>query len=868
MAKMLIMVMAMGTLMTKQVEKKVEASEKLLPMHAIDSRGESDSSSLIPIKNGYYRVFEGIEGNVWIEKYDNDFNIIERNELQKELDKYGGCYAVKDTIYMFFYNSSTIENKDEEAIRVVKYDKNWKRIATANITCENDLNVNINSGSFLNDAMKIAESDGTLYVSCLFEIENKSRRCIFSIDEKSMMGKLIDVGDFSSSKELAANKSGLYEAGDGESRFDITLTKIKNGSQKKSITVYDFDGYDDWEDCFDTGYSDVDDIEVSNESILCVGTTNGWPDMTRDGGYYPFGVFLTITPIRNMSEGATVVKKMSSCENFSSFLNYKSVFLTKINNDKFFLCYGNCEVPEGHYYNNNKQSEINYRFIDGTGNAISEEKKIQAPYMACRPLYTDGKVVFYSSGYTAVSFFAIDVESGNVESKIYNLAGENAVWNYDDGVLTIGGEGDISERFAGYFYSDPGSEYYTHDDTLGDIRNNIKKIIIKKGIDSISDKAFNCIYNLSEVILEDGVKKIGSSVFRRDRLKRVVIPDSVISIDDYAFVWDDEYGEEYVEDIIIACYKGSYAEKYAKKKGFKIEYMKYEDIAKITYNGVEGWYYLNKGEVDVSFTGLKSNNNGWWYIKNGKVDFNFNGLATNSNGTWYCKNGKVQFDVKGLLKNPADGKWYNIKDGRVVKKSDVVSNNNGWWYVDKNGKVDFGFTGLAKNNNGWWYIKNGKVDFNYTGVAKNENGWWRVKNGKVDFTYTGVAKNEYGWWSLQNGKVNFNFTGFAKNENGWWYCRNGRVDFGKKDVISGSVNGQSGWWYVKGGKVQLVNSVEKNSNGWWCIQNGKVNFSFTGIATNSLGSWYCKGGKVQFGYTGTISYGGKTYTIKGGKVVK
>ena len=886
-AIVLIAVMVLGTLMTKTAEKKVEASEgTLLPMHAIGLDGEYDNSALIPIKNGYYRVIEGAEGKVWVEKYDKDFNIIERNELSKELDKYGGCYAGKDAIYLLFC-SRTIKKNDEEAIRIVKFDKNWGRIATAKITGRNDLNINISSGKYQDADPKIVESDGTLYVSCRFYIENVGKRnCIFSVDERNMVGRLIDVSNIDIEKieyvrnqgpysqMLAVKKGDVYIAEKGEGYFDINLTRIKNESRNKGITIYDFDGSSYFDYPWDISYSTVNDIEASGENILCVGTTNGWTDMTRNknGYYYPFSVFLTVTSIGDIGKGETVVKRMTSEEDFSWVTDYRSVFLTKINNDRFFLCYGNQESvdPYNNECNNNKQSVIKYQFVDGYGNTIGKEKTIKAPYIACKPFYKDGKVVFYSAGYTALSFFAIDVENGNVSSKTYNLAGNNAVWDYDNGILSIEGEGAVSSHFAGYFWSDMETHDNSHDDTLGDIRNNIKTIIVKKGIDSISNNAFNYLNNLGEVIIEDGVKSIESCVFLMDHnLKKVFIPDSVTSIDDTAFTESsyEGYFTDFGNSLTIACYKGSYAEEYAQKKGFKIEYLKYEDVAKTTYNGVEGWYYFNKGEVDTSFTGLKSNNSGWWYIKDGKVDFNFTGFATNSNGTWYCKNGKVQFDAKGLIKNPVNGKWYNVKGGQVVKKSDIVSNNNGWWYVDKSGVVDFSFTGLAKNSNGWWYLKNGKVDFSYTGIAKNDNGWWRVKNGKVDFTYTGVAKNEYGWWALENGKVNFNFTGFAKNENGWWYCKNGQVDFNKKDVISGKVNGQSGWWFVSGGKVQMINSVEKNSNGWWCIQNGKVNFSFTGIAKNSLGSWYCKGGKVQFNYSGSVQYNGKTYNVKNGKVV-
>ncbi len=216
------------------------------------------------------------------------------------------------------------------------------------------------------------------------------------------------------------------------------------------------------------------------------------------------------------------------------------------------------------------------------------------------------------------------------------------------------------------------------------------------------------------------------------------------------------------------------------------------------YKNANGWWYIKKGKVDFTHTGVEKNNNGWFYVKKGRVDFTHNGVDKNSSGWWYIVGGKVQFNYTGLA---------NYK------------NSNGWWYI-KNGKVDFKHNGVDKNKNGWFYVTGGKVQFGYTGLAnyKNSNGWWYIKKGAVDFKHNGVDKNKYGWWYVEGGKVNFKYTGVSnyKNANGWWYIKNGKVDFS-------------------------FNGTAKNKNGTWKVVNGKVDFSSSYISKVAGDYWRASG---------------------------
>ena len=61
----------------------------------------------------------------------------------------------------------------------------------------------------------------------------------------------------------------------------------------------------------------------------------------------------------------------------------------------------------------------------------------------------------------------------------------------------------------------------------------------------------------------------------------------------------------------------------------------------------------------VKETTVAQNKYGWWRVDEGKVDFTFTGLAENQYGIWYLEDGKVDFTYNGIY----DG--YVIVDGKA-----------------------------------------------------------------------------------------------------------------------------------------------------------------------------------------------------------
>ena len=117
----------------------------------------------------------------------------------------------------------------------------------------------------------------------------------------------------------------------------------------------------------------------------------------------------------------------------------------------------------------------------------------------------------------------------------------------------------------------------------------------------------------------------------------------------------------------------------------------------------------------TSYTGFGIKNGDWLYYNNGKDTSNvtnvIKGSVKDTSTWWYVKKGKVDFSYTGLVKG-SDNKWYYVTKGQYDKKyvglSRTTSDSKKIYYV-KDGTWQNKYTGKITYNKKTYNIKAGKV---------------------------------------------------------------------------------------------------------------------------------------------------------------
>lgn len=124
----------------------------------------------------------------------------------------------------------------------------------------------------------------------------------------------------------------------------------------------------------------------------------------------------------------------------------------------------------------------------------------------------------YAESYAKSKNWKIEYSADFTDS---GMLGENIAWEYNNGVLTLSGEGDMSSDTPSYY----------------DLKNLITKIVIGDEITSIPDGAFNMYGKVEEVKVGKSVYSIGDNAFNECiKLKTITFAsDSLNRLGNLAF---------------------------------------------------------------------------------------------------------------------------------------------------------------------------------------------------------------------------------------------------------------------------------------------------------------------------------------------
>lgn len=599
-------------------KKEVKADNGLIPT-AYDNLKVSlrKKSQLVNLANGYMRVFYN-EENIGIEYYDKNFNIQSRKTVSMELPMWGGFYAGKDNYYVVEGVSNTNEIDTAEVIRVIKYDKGWNRIGSASITGNSNLFGGEVRYPFDYGCVEMTEYNGKLFVvtghqGYVDPALNQGHQgfLMISVDENTMKGEIVDCDLWHSFAQYIAEKdSNLYVLEQSEGSRYTKLTKYNADSLRaESIPLLEYGGEHTsvWSIAC---YASVDDLAVSADNVLCLGTSIDQSQYEVVNTNTAHNIYLTVTSQNEFDEENTQIKWLTNYKDDGSC--FIGTQMTKINDNKFMISweeYGKSQTAGTEDLL--ESSVLHYIFVDGNGNKISQEFTASAPISECHPIVDGSKIVYYASSSNMVDFYSIDINSGKMDKKIYRVAGQNATWKFDssNGTLTISGSGAIDiDTEVHYRYpvssASRGFSYSSSDNTWANIRDKVKKIVIQSGITSIPDNEFKNFDNLEEVEIGEGLQKIGDEAFYGcSNLKKITIPASVNSIGKSCF----ETGYFWIGSgkpvISVTIYtpENSYAAQYAKANGIQCQ------IVNKNVDKTKGKDKIAKAKINIKLSSKKKN---------------------------------------------------------------------------------------------------------------------------------------------------------------------------------------------------------------------------------------------------------------------
>jgi len=537
-------------------------------------------TSLTPVDDGFMRVF--FDGQkIGIEYFDCNMNMTRKGSLELELPIWGGFYAGADGYYIAEGQNNTAEDDSAEVIRIIRYDKNWKRTGAASITPNTSLFGGEVRYPFDYGSGNMAEYNRKLYFVTGHEGyvdeavgQGHQGMLLIEVDETSMTGEIVDSDLWHSfAQYIKTGTDGLYILEQSEGSRCTNLSKYipETRSTPAWFSVLDYGGIRDSEWAIPC-YASVDGLELSRTHALSVGTSidqSNYDNVTSDT---PYNIYLTATPFDSFSKEGTSVRWLTSYTGGGK--GFIGLHITKVNDNRFMISWEE-EPDKALSLADPKDTlsfgKLRYMFVDGAGEPKSQVYSADAPVTDCVPVVTDGKIVYYASSGNMFNIYTIDPESGAFSKKAMRVAGPGSTWDIKDGVLTISGFGPIEIAPTDSPYSS-----FNDMDVWKLVNESVTKIDITSGITSISDNAFEGLYNVEEVDIADGLLSIGKEAFTTcEALGAIFIPDSVTSIgEDFIMTVHDDTGPVTWATVYANC--TSYAAEYA--RNHSIKYISAHDV--------------------------------------------------------------------------------------------------------------------------------------------------------------------------------------------------------------------------------------------------------------------------------------------------
>lgn len=399
--------------------------------------GSVITSYLVNTSNGFMRV-QYENGNIDIYYYDYGYELLSSKSMSCELPLFGGFYEGSDSYYIVVGQKNPKESDDQEVVRVIRYDKNWNRIAAT--SC---MNCNTNT-PFDFGSLRMTECDGKLYVltsKLMYKSSdglNHQSNLSFVIDINSMslldVGKVAYVSHSFNQFIIADDQKNIVSLNHGDAyprAFRLSLFENEPNSTNQynksnvSSEIYSFAG--------ETGdnetYASVGGLEYSSNNYIVAANS-----AVQDGNNIDHrNIMLLITPRALIEEAGTRYTKRQFGTTTTVWLTtgetteeeISTPHLVKINDNKFLVLWRR--------YKGNK-NYVEYVFVDENGNKLSTVYSVVGELSDCKPVVVGNQVIWYVYNNDCIVFYSVDMNGNLSINKKFYIPLITELKNVDKGI--------------------------------------------------------------------------------------------------------------------------------------------------------------------------------------------------------------------------------------------------------------------------------------------------------------------------------------------------------------------------------------------------------------------------------------------------
>jgi len=380
--------------------------------------------------DGTISVVDATDGSLSVDIYDQSFRLLNSRTITMDLPMFGGFYSGEQYNYIVFGQTNSRQDNNVVTYRVVKYNKNWQKMGTADYS-GNNTTVPFSAGS-----LRMAEDNGYLYVRTCHEMYNGHQANVtFSVNTASMRvaDELSEVWNVEggyvshSFNQFIAIDDGYLvglDHGDAYPR-GVILTKspdkvnqgrfVSSSAVYSNVSLLDIPG-EAGANC--TGVT-IGGFEVGANNYLAAINTIDHSKVTSYSSFSMNGLGLDERDVKLLlCPKNSLIQESVKEVKFTDYVNHNKLgstpYLIKVSDNKYVVLWEEFNYEKrtdswGWTYDNWLTQGVKYVVVDENGNKLTDIMSMSGAVLSenCQPVYMNNEITWYVNEDNGRKFFRI-----------------------------------------------------------------------------------------------------------------------------------------------------------------------------------------------------------------------------------------------------------------------------------------------------------------------------------------------------------------------------------------------------------------------------------------------------------------------------